>query len=353
MDLKVINLEQADKWLEILDMCNQYDFFHCPTYHEISTQNRSYEANLIAYQEGSYTIAIPLIIRPVNEIHGLESFNSNDVTSIYGYLGPIASHHNLPERPVKNFQNKLREYFFDKNVVCVFSRLHPLINQEPILEGFGDVRNIGKTISISLSLTLDEQYSRYRENHKRDIRKLRQLGAHCTNDHLAEHSEDFVAIYHENMKRVGAQEDYFHNQSYFQKLLGAKDLDMHLVLCFLEGDIACGGLFSLCKGIVQYYLGATNSKYLRLAPMKLMIDEVRIWANESGASYFHLGGGRVSLLKFKAGFSDTVHDLNVWQLIVLKKKYQEICRQIALWNEQGSHEPIDSDYFPLYRCPTT
>ena len=356
MDLQVINLAQAGKWLEILKMCYRYDFYHCPSYHEISTNNRSYESCLFTYQEGVYTIAIPLIIRPINEIEGLESLNQNDATSVYGYAGPVASHDTIPNRIIETFQGNLKKYFHDNDIVCTFSRLHPLISQQPFLKGFGDVARKGQTISIDLRLPVDEQYSRYRTDHKRNISRLRRLGAHCINDKLAEHLEDFIAIYHENMKRVGAQEKYFFDKAYFQQLLSAKDFDMHLFTCFLEDDMACGGLFSLCNGIVQYHLGATRSEYLKLAPMKLLIDEVRIWTKEVGAFCFHLGGGygadEDSLFNFKAGFSDTIHDFNVWQLVVMKKKYTEICRQRALWTEQRSREPISGNYFPVYRCPT-
>jgi len=357
MDLQVIKLAQAGKWVEILKMCYRYDFYHSPSYHEISVDNKNHESCLFAYQEGVYTIAIPLVIRPINEIEGLESLNHNDATSVYGYAGPVASHDTIPDRIIETFQGNLKKYFHDNDIVCTFSRLHPLISQQSLLKGFGNVARKGQTISIDLSLPVDEQYSRYRKNHKRNISKLRQLGAHCINDQLAEHLEDFIAVYHENMQRVGAQEEYLFDKTYFQQLLSAKDFDMHLFTCFLEDDMACGGLVSLCNGIVQYHLGATRSEYLELAPMKLLVDEVRIWANEVGASYLHLGGGygseEDSLFKFKAGFSDTVHDFNVWQLVVMKNEYVEICGKKELWNKSRSGKPMNGNYFPIYRSPTT
>lgn len=356
MELQIINVGQLTKWIEVLDMCYRYDFYHCPSYHQISVDKETYEANLYVFQEGNYTIAIPLIIRPINEIEGLRSYDHYDATSVYGYAGPVASHSTVPERIVKKYQVDLQEYLVDNKVVCAFSRLHPLIRQQSFLEGLGNIARIGQTISIDLRLSSDEQYSRYRKDHKAGIKKLRRLGAYCRHDQTVDFLEVFIDIYHENMKRVGAREEYFFDRAYFTKILGAKDFDMHLFACFIEDDMVCGGLFSLCNGIIQYHLSATREKYLKLAPMKLLIDEVRLWANAVGASIFHLGGGlgaeKDSLFNFKAGFSNTMHAFNVWQLVVMRNEYMELSSIKGLPNECERSNDMQNNFFPYYRRHT-
>jgi Acetyltransferase (GNAT) domain len=356
MALEVVKLAEHDKWLDVLGMCSPYDFYHCPYYHEISVTNERYETDLLVYQEGAYTIAIPLVIRPVNEIDGLDSYDFRDATSVYGYAGPLASHESIPEKVIKNFHCSLEAYFEDNGILCAFSRLHPLLSQQHLLEDFGSVLPAGQTISIDLSLPPDEQYSCYRRNHKDGIRKLRQLNTRCIKDQAAEHLDGFIEIYHGNMVRVNAQEQYFFDKAYFRNILNARDFEMHLFVCLLDDKLICGGLFSLCNGLVQAWLAATADEYLKIAPMKLLIDEVRIWSNEVGANYFHLGGGigagEDSLFRFKAGFSNTMHKFCVWQMICRGKGYQEISRKKMSWEKEQNREPIKGHYFPVYRRPT-
>jgi len=121
----------------------------------------------------------------------------------------------------------------------------------------------------------------------------------------------------------------------------------------LDDELVCGGLFSLCNGIVQAWLTATEEEYLKVAPMKLLFDEVRIWANEVGANCFHLGGGlgaeQDSLFRFKAGFSNTLHKFSVWQIISMRNEYQEISRIKTSWDKEQNREPVKGHYFPIYR----
>ena len=357
MDSQVIDVRQDDEWLQVLNECYLYDFYHCPSYHVLSIRETRDKAILFAYQEGDYTIAIPLIIRPVNEIAGLESCQYNDATSVYGYSGPVASHATIPGKVVENFQADLLQYLKDEDVVCAFSRLHPLMSQQLILEGLGNTVRQGQTVSIDLTLPVDDQFSRFRPSSRSGIRKLRRAGLHCKDDQTAEHLNDFVEIYQETMKRVNAKEEYFFDKGYFQDLLGARDFAMHLFACFVGDEMACGGVFSLCKGIVQDHLNGTRSEYLKLAPTKLLIDEVRLWANGVGAYCFHLGGGlgaeEDSLFHFKSGFSDSVHTFNVWQLVVLADEYADICRDKMLWNESKGFGRMTANYFPAYRAPAT
>jgi hypothetical protein len=85
------------------------------------------------------------------------------------------------------------------------------------------------------------------------------------------------------------------------------------------------------------------------------LDEVRIWANEIGAMYFHLAGRlgaeEDSLVRFKARFYDTVHPFNVLQLVVMNEEHMNICKKMEPWNESMNIRPTDSNYFPCYRGP--
>src|SRR5262249_16907721 len=92
-------------------------------------------------------------------------------------------------------------------------------------------------------------------------------------------------------------------------------------------------------------------------PMKLMIDEVRLWATGQGLGVFHLGGGATrrpddSLLHFKMGFSDRTHEFAVWRWVLFPDVYQRLCEEKSQWNERHKLRSGSTNDFPEYRCRT-
>lgn len=356
--LYVLKPEQRAQWMDVVAQSFQHDFYHLPSYHALAEEQREGEAHLFVYTEGHHFVAIPLLLRPVGAVQGLAQISEGwwDATCVYGYAGPLTSHSDVPASVLRNFRSTLREALLERRVVTVFSRLHPLIPQRGLLSGLGECIPIGHTVSIDLTLPADVQRGRYRKNHKRNINKLRRLGATCLHDQDRAHLSEFINIYYETMRRVKASDIYFFEYTYFERLASALQSQVHLFVCSLEDKVISGGLFALCDGIVQYHLGGTWNDFVGLSPMKLLFDTVRLWANERGASVFHLGGGtgsqEDSLFHFKAGFSDRTHEFAVWRWVLLPDIYEQLCQEKARWNKRNGLKPASAEYFPAYRCPS-
>jgi hypothetical protein len=356
-ELSVVRPEQANQWMAVLGKSSQYDFYHLPAYHALAEQRGEGKASLFVYAQGEHLIALPLLLRPVEAVSGLAQAGAGwwDATSVYGYAGPIASGADIPTPVIAGFQATLTEALRAQGVVAVFSRLHPLLPQRPFLAGMGECIPLGQTVSIDLTLPPEAQRAQYRQNHKANINRLVRLGVACAEDASLAHLGQFVALYHESMRRVGAAPYYFFDQGYFESLLSILEGRGHLFMCVREGQMICGGVFVLCKGIVQYHLGGTRDDALHLAPMKLVFDTVRLWANAQGARAFHLGGGlgaqEDSLFQFKAGFSKLRHEFETWRWVVIPEVYERLCAEMAHWNAEHRLQPTP-DYFPAYRSPT-
>lgn len=368
---RVLTTQQADAWLQALECCKPYDFYHLPQYHHLAEKSGDGIARLFHYAEGDYVIVLPVLFRSLNDVLrsrpgrslGLvtgkeqEDEHQCDVTSVYGYAGPVSSHPDMPDTVVKGFQRALHSWLQTERAVTAFARLHPLIAQTPLLQGLGDCKVLSKTVSIDLTLPLDVQKSRFRKNHKIGINKLRREGLVCCHDQDRKFLDAFIRIYYETMTRVGARPGLFFSTQYFHDLMDGLGPRAHLFVCMLQDQVLSGGIFVECQGILQYHLGGTLSHALKLAPMKLLVDEVRLWATQRGLHTFHLGGGTTSqpddsLLHFKAGFSDRTHDFQVWRWILSPEAYQRVCEQKARWNVCNGLQTTMNDYFPAYRCPT-
>jgi dTDP-4-amino-4,6-dideoxygalactose transaminase len=350
---RVLKTEQQEEWIEVLRRVVQHDFYHLPQYHRVEERRLNATAHLFTYREGDYLIALPLILRSAGEI----TLGWNDATSVYGYCGPVASHESIPEPLVRNFQGALKEALLERRVIAAFSRLHPLIVQHDLLAGLGECRASGQTVSIDLTMSLEEQRMQYRRSIKSLIKKQRREGTvACLHDQEKAHWSEFVDIYEETMRRVNAAQMYFFGGDYFSELDRNLGPALQLFVAVSGDKIAAAGLFTICDGIVQYHFGATRNEFLKLSPMTLIFDTVRLWANEIGAHAFHLGGGvgaqEDSLFCYKAGFSDRRHDFATWRWVIMPEIYQALSDRWIRRNELQGLEPALTEYFPAYRCPT-
>ena len=349
----VLQTAHSQEWRDVLERVAQHDFYHLPEYHHLAEERGEGTALLFAYRHGEHTIALPLLLRPIAESGG-EPWC--DATSVYGYAGPVASHAAIPPAVVRNFHEALKAALIERRVVTVFSRLHPLISQNEILTGLGDWRPEGETVSIDLTLSPDQQRTQYRAAFKTRINKQRREGLACVRDGEKRHMSEFTAIYHQTMRRVNAHDSYFFEPEYFTRLASCLGPSLQLFVATMNGAVIAGGLFTICDGIVQYHLGGTSDESLKLAPMPLLIDGARLWANEQGARTFHLGGGvgskMDSLFHFKAGFSDRRHTFPTWRWVIEPDAYRALCDRSARRNFEMGAQWTSTDFFPQYRCPT-
>jgi hypothetical protein len=352
-DIDVVSARDPDAWMRVLERCAPYDFYHLPTYHAASGEAGDGSGHLFAFQQNDHAIALPLLVRPLDD----GAAGLRDATSVYGYAGPICSQAEIPEPVAADFRAALRQCLREMGVVSVFSRLHPFHTRPALLEGLGECPVIGRTVSIDLTLPVEEQRAKIRRSHKEGSNRLRRMGMTCFRDEAGVHFGDFIRLYHETMQRVGAASSYFFPTEYFDRLRAALGDRLHCFVCTLEGRVVCAGLFVVCHGIVQYHLGATAGEALKLAPMKLLIDEVRVWGAAQGQRILHLGGGVSSksddsLFFFKQGFSDRVHDFRVWRWILEPETYDRLTREKAQWNDEHGLEATAPSFFPAYRSPT-
>src|SRR5690606_2432040 len=128
----------------------EFDFYHTSCYHLLDGQGESF---LFLAEYNDDFIALPLVIRDIKET------TYRDCTSVYGYAGPVSNiaFVDIPNKLVDFFHTELLEYFKQNNVISAFSRLHPLIIGDTVLNGIGNVLDINQTVSIDLKLPVDKQ----------------------------------------------------------------------------------------------------------------------------------------------------------------------------------------------------
>jgi len=328
-------------WNAVLSQVDTYDFYHTFDYHHISKNVNTETPVLVTYTSDDVLIALPFMLRPI------ENTAFFDFTSIYGYGGPV-SKNVASDFDNTGFINEIIAYFKSKNIVSIFSRLHPYIEtQKPILSNLGNIISLGKVVNVDVSLPLEESRRAYQKSLKNQVNKLRRtcvLRKATTKEDILE----FVDIYHENMNRLDANSNYFFKPEYFLNFLEQTDFETDILLVEEQESqkIIAGSMFVKTNGIVQFHLSGTRTDYLRLRPSKLFLDEMRVEATEQNFKYFNLGGGlgsqEDSLFEFKSSFSKDFRAFEIWKCIVNQELYDEL--------SSNNNSAINNDYFPLYRA---
>ncbi len=333
----------------------EHDVYHFPCYAQVATWSESGEARAYYDEVGNRRILIPLIVRdvasadqPLRELL--------DAVSPYGYASPLFSD-GMRGSDVEEGLQRFIDFGRDTGLVTTLLRLHPLLSRHVIPavachEG-AEVVIHGATLSIDLSLDTAALNRQLRGSHRREVRKLIEMGFKTTLDQW-DHFSAFQKLYQQAMKRLGAPAHYDFDEEYFRQLRSCFGPSLHLG-CVIspDGGLACGGLFTLAGGIVQYHLSATAPRYRSVSPSKLMLYEMRNWGKRSGARVFHLGGGvgvkKDSLYQFKRGFASDEHPFETVRIVHDRQTYEALT---ARWLEAHKLDSFpDARFFPLYRSP--
>ena len=335
--LEIIPANNSKRWNEIVRSLPEYDFYHLAEYHGLDLSGK---ALLLHFPHKKGTFVLPVLLR---EIDGTDY---RDITSVYGYAGPLSSENNPDPEALRSFHEALKHYFDTQRVVSVFSRLHPLFEkQTSLVDDLGKVTDTNLTVGIDLSLPPAEQRSQYAHSLKNDINRLNKSGLTIKKAENTEEIDWFRILYYESMKRVNAAEMYYFPPSYFYDFLSG--IDSEIRLAYYQGIPISGSLFTRCNGIIQVHLSATQSDYLSLSPLKSVWDQIRIFGTENQLKHMHLGGGfggkNDSLLAFKAQFSKQRFMFKVWSYIHNREMYERFVKE-----KFGRNIP-ETAFFPLYR----
>ena len=299
-------------------------------------------------EDGCSACLIPLLLK-----RSPESIKTQlswwDIVSPYGYPCPLYTQQVDADR-VSAYLRAFQEVSDEMGACSAFVRLHPLLDTPAGIAPLTAYVRQGETVSIDLTVSEDEMWHQTRHGHRSDIRHLEKLKFAVVMDDWT-HYTDFARMYRETMVRIGADTIYHFGDEYFQDLRCAVGERLHLCcVTSPDGCLASGALFTTVDDIVQYHLSATDAKYHRLGPTKLMLHFVRAWGKQRGHSTLHLGGGlgsqKDSLFEFKAGFSPNRHVFRTLRMVMNERRYA------ALMLRAGRPLNLPGDlaapYFPPY-----
>ena len=337
-------------WMQVLDLCD-HDIYHLPTYASLEAAWIQAEPVAFRFDNNKYTMLLPLLLRPTPSGMGF------DAVTPYGYSSPVFTH-GAPLEFMIEALFAFQKAAEGRGLITTFIRLHPIF-----LEDLGCVDTVpagswtqtvrGNTVTMPLNGDHDEWLGRVAKGHRFDICKLNGSGCMFILD-SDEAWNAFPSIYRSTMERIGASKEYCFSDEY---LAAFRQQLFRYVHCGAvvdpHGEVMCAALFTSVSGIVQYHLSGTKAEFIKQAPIKLVLSNMRKWAKENKMKHFHLGGGlgsgSDSLFEFKQRFGGEAMTFRTVSVVHNKQAFRRECEN---WCSHAQVESFESNgFFPPYRVP--
>ena len=260
---------------------------------------------------------------------GIERDEPRDVVTPYGYGGPTAD----------GFWDAYEEWARERGVVTTFVRFHPLYGNQrgaPI-----HVDELAPTVAWRLDPDRD-LLAGLHFKHRNKVTKAENAGATVTqHDGLGE----FVPLYEDTMRRVNADDFYFFEPAYWERL---GELPLVRFDAGIDGEVVASALCLATPPWLHYHLSGTTDAGRTTGSSTLVLLEAARWAQANGYERFHLGGGlggkKDSLHHFKARFDpEGLVPAAVGKAIHDEDAYRRL---------SGGSEAVFEGFFPAYRRPS-
>jgi Acetyltransferase (GNAT) domain len=339
------------------------DIHHTAGFHEYARGSGEGEPYLIVVRDGNRGFAWPYLLRRVDELEGLAGSDATDVTSVYGYPGPLVWGDPEPDFIAAAWRDVL-DVWRGQRAVAAFTRFNPVLGNAELLphlhvpgdspHATGDPSAGGSpTVSIDCTLPDSTAAEAYGRVLRQEIAAAHRAGLVTTHDEGWSSQGEFVRLYRETMERSGAAAWYYLDAADVDRLHDALGDGIHLLATKVDGAVAAAGLFTEFGGIVHAHLVGTEIRLRAFSPLKVLLDDARAWAHRRGNQILHLGGGRGgendSLFAFKARFSPRRHAFYTGRWIVDPRRYQELVSAGNPGATGGS--ALGAGFFPAYRAP--
>lgn len=232
----------------------------------------------------------------------LEKKKYFDWETPYGYGGPLTDSDISRECQIE-FEQEIRMYCKQNNIVSQFIRFHPLLKNYELNQNFIEKKYMRDTIYIDTT-QLELIQKNMDTKNRNMVRKAKKNNVEIILKPITE-LDEFIPMYEETMKNKKADDYYTFKKDYFEYI---KEFNENAFVAYakLEDRYISGAIFFFNEKFIHYHLSGSDWEYRKYSPNNLLLYEVACWANKKGIKKMHLGGGMSandSLFGFKKQFN--------------------------------------------------
>ncbi len=331
----IVTTEQSEVWEELLGLfpAELQDIHLRARYYRMYELNGDGSARLFVYRKQADCYIQPFLLRSVPAFDGFAGYY--DIESAYGYAGPVSTTEDLTF--LAEADAAFCDYCKEQNVITEFVRFHPLLRNHRFVSSGSTLQliHLRDYVTVDLRSTATQAFEAYTPQNRNKIRKAENAGyrVHAQNSEAS--FGEFVHIYMENMKQLGASQQYYFSPAYFGSLQQLTLTDG--VLLTVEGSEGAvgAGIFLKDGPWAHYFLSSVTPEGRKNGVGNLLLHEGINWARHSHCRTMHLGGGLSAdpndpLLTFKQNFSKETMPFYIGKRVHLKGEYD---RLIAAWED--------------------
>lgn len=351
---EIITLDNSDYWDEIVTSFARYDIYYLSGYSKGFYIHGDGIPLLFYYHDDDIRGICVMMKRDISQNEYFKNkFKPNtlfDIVTPYGYGGFIFEG-KLDAESLRKFEGIYRDKLKDENIVSVFYRYHPQLQNANQIRSITNVIDLGKTIEMDLE-SEEVIWNNITTKNRTHIRKAIKKGVTIKHGKDFSLFEKFMEIYNGTMDHDQAEDYYYFGMDFYKSI--HTDLYDNYEMFYAEFDnqIIAMSIILFADNRMHYHLSGAKYEFRPLAPTNLLLYEAARWGCEQGFESFHLGGGLGSgedgLYKFKQAFNrKSGIQFSIGKQIILPEIYDQL---VEIRKEKDVDFNSKSSFFPLYRA---
>lgn len=314
---ELVSASQTNRWQQILDLFDITDIYYSCEYLSSALKLDPGEATLFYFVDdaGEGEVAYPFIKRELRE----EGLTFYDVTSPFGYGGPVLKVNGDGDKLASNFLLGFTAYCQTEKIFAEFIRFHPQLNNAKFFKDKMELISVCDTYTLQLK-NFSSQSKRVDENHVSEY-VIKKLGT-------VKHMFDFLVLYYSTV-RLSEETDsyYFFTNDYFESLVSSLGSNLHLFGAYKDNKLLAACYLLTEGNDIYHHLSGKEVGDVALEAEKELIRNVAMWGAENNYLFYHLTakqigtsgqGGTTSPLPYRVTtstyyISHFIHDLEVYK----------------------------------------
>jgi hypothetical protein len=302
----LIPAQDISAWRGGLDPFPAIDVCQTPEYHgAYATRTPGSRPLLWRFSEAGEHFGYPFLLAPArwpNERGGWEETGFSDISSIYGYSGPLST--TTDAAFLAGAWAAFDAWAAENRVVAEFIRFSPHAGTARFAHPGGSVEP-NREIAVSRFPGTAEALIDALDSKTRNmIRKAVKAGLAARELEPARWIPAFRVLYDETMARNASPEFFSYDDDYYRRLLSLPTGEFRLFGVFQGDDMVAASIALVHGQGALYHLGASKREFSNLGANNLGLSAMGEALIRSGVTFLNLGGGRTTaaddpLLRFK------------------------------------------------------
>lgn len=320
----LVPAQDGDRWRTLLESVGPVEPSFLPEYHRAyALRVPGAQAHLFAFSQGGAHFAYPFLLTPID----LAGRNWHDISSVYGYTGPLAS----TDDPafLHAAWRAFDAWACELGVVAEFVRFSPFHANQRFAHPGCEV-TINRQLAVShLPATEPQLLSLLGSKTRNMLRKAQREGLTAQELSLPDRLPDFRRLYELTMRRNDAPEFFWYDDAYWSHLLGLGASGLRLFGVFAANELVGAAMAVVHGRAALYHLGASLPDQARLGAGNLSLWCMSNTLMRDGVTFINLTGGRTTapddpLLLFKRSNGTALAPFHIGRRVLDSDAYNQL-----------------------------